>query len=262
MVIAPRLRSLVVGALEEGIGTWTEPLRTRSSSVITLSTRLPGDCKEALCGAGAWVGFQPIDKPSINMWVHGFLRNFKPPPPKYLDWRGPINSVYISTDNSILDVDPTEPSVIRTKPDIRVAIQAKTKMPAPTALLKPSSAPETIPLPAPEQDDELILDVQENDFADPNTGLPPVDVEDTEMAVDEEGRPKFAPGKDIVSLRCPAATTPGLLADIRLVTGPSSPHGNKKNPYPAKSNVCTQEQLEQGECESMSPCPTKRSSPC
>jgi len=160
--------------------------------------------------------------------------------------------VYISTDNSILDADPTEPSVIRAKPDTRVAIQAKTTMPAPTALLKPSSAPETIPLPAPEQDDELILDVQETDFADPNTGMPPVDAEDTEMAVDEEGRPKFAPGKDIVSLRCPAATTPGLLADVRLVTGPSSPYGNKKNPYPAKSHVCTQEQLEQGECESMS----------
>ena len=46
MVTAPRMRTLVVGALEEGIGTWTEPLRTRSSSVITLSTRLPATARK------------------------------------------------------------------------------------------------------------------------------------------------------------------------------------------------------------------------
>jgi len=57
-----------------------------------------------------------------------------------------------------------------------------------------------VPLPAPgPADDELILDMQESDFADPSTGLPPAaEAEDTEMAVDEEGRPRFAPGKDIV----------------------------------------------------------------
>ncbi|KAK3352817.1 hypothetical protein B0T25DRAFT_542851 [Lasiosphaeria hispida] len=74
-------------------------------------------------------------------------------------------------------------------------------MPAPTALLKPTAAPETVPLPAAEKEDELILDVQESDFADPSTALPPAFPEDTEMAVemavDEEGRPKFAPGKDV-----------------------------------------------------------------
>ncbi|KAK0620943.1 hypothetical protein B0T14DRAFT_429759 [Immersiella caudata] len=71
-------------------------------------------------------------------------------------------------------------------------------MPAPTALQKCLEAPETVPPPAPEQaDDELILDIQESDFADPSTGQPPVESEDTEMAVDEEGRPKFAPGKDL-----------------------------------------------------------------
>ncbi|KAK0642007.1 hypothetical protein B0T16DRAFT_420870 [Cercophora newfieldiana] len=71
-------------------------------------------------------------------------------------------------------------------------------MPAPTALLKPTEAPETTPVPAPEQaDDELILDIQQSDFADPSAVMTPVESEDTEMAVDEEGRPKFAPGKDI-----------------------------------------------------------------
>ncbi|KAK4445650.1 Pre-rRNA-processing protein PNO1 [Podospora aff. communis PSN243] len=75
-------------------------------------------------------------------------------------------------------------------------------MPAPTALQKPLQGPATVPLPAPEQaEDELILDIQESDFADPNTGLPPVESEDTEMAVDEEGRPKFAPGKDLDPVR-------------------------------------------------------------
>jgi RNA-binding protein PNO1 len=75
-------------------------------------------------------------------------------------------------------------------------------MPAPTALQKPLEAAAAVPLPAPEQAvDELILDIQESDFADPNTGLPPAESEDTEMAVDEEGRPKFAPGKDLDPVR-------------------------------------------------------------
>lgn len=72
-------------------------------------------------------------------------------------------------------------------------------MPAPTALLKPTAAPEAVPLPAPEQDDnELVLDVQQSDFTDGNVTQPAADPEDTEMAVDEEGRPKFAPGKNVV----------------------------------------------------------------
>ena len=71
-------------------------------------------------------------------------------------------------------------------------------MPAPTALLKPAVAPESVPLPAADQEDELLVEMRDSDFADPSTGLLPVVPEDTEMAIDEEGRPKFAPGKDVV----------------------------------------------------------------
>ncbi|KAK5652073.1 hypothetical protein OQA88_10849 [Cercophora sp. LCS_1] len=75
-------------------------------------------------------------------------------------------------------------------------------MPAPTALLKPTAAPEVVPLPTPEQDDtELVLDVQQSDFADPSAAQPTTEPEDTEMAVDEEGRPRFAPGKDVDPVR-------------------------------------------------------------
>lgn len=78
-------------------------------------------------------------------------------------------------------------------------------MPAPTALLKPVEAPESIPLPATTQDDELLLetDVQEMDFTDAGAVLVPVESEDTEMVADEEGRPVFAPGKDIDPARRP-----------------------------------------------------------
>ncbi|KAK1759164.1 Pre-rRNA-processing protein PNO1 [Echria macrotheca] len=75
-------------------------------------------------------------------------------------------------------------------------------MPAPTALLKPTAAPESVPLPAPEQEDAELLDVQQSDFATPSApGQPETDPEDTDMAVDEEGRPRFAPGKDVDPIR-------------------------------------------------------------
>lgn len=71
-------------------------------------------------------------------------------------------------------------------------------MPAPTALLQPTAAIEAVPVPSPEQEDELILDVQDNNLTDATAILTPSNSEDVEMAVDEEGRPRFAPGKDIV----------------------------------------------------------------
>jgi RNA-binding protein PNO1 len=72
-------------------------------------------------------------------------------------------------------------------------------MPAPTALLQPTTVPEAVPLPSADQDDEVLLDVQDTDLTDPSAALPPSNDEDTEMVVDEEGRPRFAPGKDVVS---------------------------------------------------------------
>lgn len=70
-------------------------------------------------------------------------------------------------------------------------------MPAPTALLQPATDPEVVSPPAPEQEDELLVDMQE---ASTEFGAvaPPTVAEDTDMAIDEEGRPRFAPGKDVV----------------------------------------------------------------
>lgn len=93
-------------------------------------------------------------------------------------------------------------------------------MPAPTALRTPTAAPEAIPLPAPAQDEEFVIDVEQSDFANlSGPEQPQSDPEDTEMAIDEEGRPKFAPGKDVV--RCPVTATlqasgPWALADLTV----------------------------------------------
>jgi hypothetical protein len=70
-------------------------------------------------------------------------------------------------------------------------------MPAPTALVQPIAAPEAA-LPALEQEDELLVDMQEANTAEPSAAAPPTAADDTDMAIDEEGRPRFAPGKDIV----------------------------------------------------------------
>ncbi|KAK4188423.1 hypothetical protein QBC35DRAFT_496299 [Podospora australis] len=75
-------------------------------------------------------------------------------------------------------------------------------MPAPTARLQPTEAPENTAIPvSTEQEDELILDVQDAaNLTDPSAAAPPQD-DDSEMVVDEEGRPRFAPGKDIDPIR-------------------------------------------------------------
>jgi len=75
-------------------------------------------------------------------------------------------------------------------------------MPAPTALVKPTEAPEAITAPIQTQDDdELILDVPDSTLEEASAAQPPADPQDVEMAVDEEGRPKFAPGKDVDPVR-------------------------------------------------------------
>ncbi|KAK4140365.1 uncharacterized protein C8A04DRAFT_39963 [Dichotomopilus funicola] len=75
-------------------------------------------------------------------------------------------------------------------------------MPAPTALIQPVAAPEATPISAPEQDDELLIDMQEaNTAVDPTAVVPTAATDDTEMAIDEEGRPKFAPGQDVDPIR-------------------------------------------------------------
>ncbi|KAG7288102.1 pre-rRNA-processing protein pno1 [Staphylotrichum longicolle] len=73
-------------------------------------------------------------------------------------------------------------------------------MPAPTALAQPIAASDAA-LPAPEQEDELLVDMQEANTAEPSAAAPPTAADDTDMAIDEEGRPRFAPGKDIDPVR-------------------------------------------------------------
>ncbi|KAA8576315.1 hypothetical protein EYC84_006451 [Monilinia fructicola] len=72
-------------------------------------------------------------------------------------------------------------------------------MPAPTALLRrPEELAEGTNAPAPNQnqDDEFLLDVPEATSAELDTILPPAG-DDSEMHIDEEGRPRFAPAKNI-----------------------------------------------------------------
>ncbi|AEO55513.1 hypothetical protein MYCTH_2137771 [Thermothelomyces thermophilus ATCC 42464] len=74
-------------------------------------------------------------------------------------------------------------------------------MPAPTALVQPAAAPDPVAVPAPEQKDELLVDMQEASALEPTAVAPPTNAEDTDMAIDEEGRPRFAPGKDVNPVR-------------------------------------------------------------
>ncbi|KAH6631553.1 hypothetical protein F5144DRAFT_571471 [Chaetomium tenue] len=74
-------------------------------------------------------------------------------------------------------------------------------MPAPTALVQPAAAPEVALVPVPEQEDELLVDMQDANTVDPNAIAPPTTGEEADMVVDEEGRPRFAPGKDIDPVR-------------------------------------------------------------
>ncbi|KAH8882590.1 eukaryotic type KH-domain (KH-domain type I) [Thozetella sp. PMI_491] len=69
-------------------------------------------------------------------------------------------------------------------------------MPAPTALLNTAPAPEEVPLPVTDQDDEVLLDATAA-LPQGSVELQPTKTDDTEMIVDEEGRPRFAPARDV-----------------------------------------------------------------
>ncbi|KAJ3519467.1 hypothetical protein NM208_g14116 [Fusarium decemcellulare] len=73
-------------------------------------------------------------------------------------------------------------------------------MPAPTALKKAEDAPlaTDIPLPAAENDEEFLLDAPDPLPADSNAVVPVEEDNEDGMAIDEEGRPRFAPARDIV----------------------------------------------------------------
>jgi hypothetical protein len=69
-------------------------------------------------------------------------------------------------------------------------------MPAPTALLP---LPQDGGLNITElEDDELLLDAPDMALSNPTANAPTGADNDTEMHIDEEGRPRFAPAKNIV----------------------------------------------------------------
>ncbi|KAK3361192.1 hypothetical protein B0T24DRAFT_539564 [Lasiosphaeria ovina] len=74
-------------------------------------------------------------------------------------------------------------------------------MPVPTALLKPPAAPESVLLPGLDPDDELLLDVEDSSLPESDAAAAPDVPEDTDMTIDEEGRPRFVPGKDVDPIR-------------------------------------------------------------
>ncbi|KAK0717898.1 hypothetical protein B0T26DRAFT_777038 [Lasiosphaeria miniovina] len=108
-------------------------------------------------------------------------------------------------------------------------------MPVPTALLKPPAAPKSVPLPGLDQDDELLLDVEDSSLPEPDAAAAPDAPEDTDMTVDEEGRPRFVPGKDVDPIR---------RAETRKVTIPPNrmsalkSNWTKVNLYPPLVDHC------------------------
>lgn len=74
-------------------------------------------------------------------------------------------------------------------------------MPAPTALKAPTAAfedapPADIPLPTVSPDEDLLLDADAMNTLDTAAILPPAASNSTDMEIDEESRPQFAPQKD------------------------------------------------------------------
>jgi len=71
-------------------------------------------------------------------------------------------------------------------------------MPAPTALLwQPEELAEAASVPLPQdEDDELLLDAPDMPLSNPPVMVPTASENDTEMHIDEEGRPRFAPAKN------------------------------------------------------------------
>ncbi|KAF5020262.1 hypothetical protein F66182_7710 [Fusarium sp. NRRL 66182] len=72
-------------------------------------------------------------------------------------------------------------------------------MPAPTALKKAEDAPLAVdvPLPVEDNDDEFLLDAPDALATDANVLVPVTESNEDSMAIDEEGRPRFAPARDI-----------------------------------------------------------------
>ena len=79
-------------------------------------------------------------------------------------------------------------------------------MPAPTALLKPEAEPSAAPIAIADAEDEVLID-SSLVLPEGSIELQPTMNEDTDMVIDEEGRPRFAPAKDVVRDKSPRLST-------------------------------------------------------
>lgn len=86
------------------------------------------------------------------------------------------------------------------------------------------------------QDDDLLLDAPEATLME----VQPAAGEDTEMTVDEEGRPRFAPAKNTVRSLPDATALPRYYANTKTTTGWSDSSRDKKSSHTTSSNVTAQ----------------------
>lgn len=129
-------------------------------------------------------------------------------------------------------------------------------MPAPTALKKAESTPLAADVPSAAQgrfslfgfaftgilkanshvdnDQEFLLDAADVASADAEVMVPEAQDEDDDMAIDEEGRPRFAPSKDIVRRNTAYWAIKSCVADVYL--GSYGQNRNTKSTHPTSSH--------------------------
>lgn len=128
-------------------------------------------------------------------------------------------------------------------------------MPAPTALKKAESTPlADVPSAAQgrfalytfafvktlgtnsriDNDQEFLLDAADVASADAEVMVPEAQDEDDNMAIDEEGRPRFAPSKDIVRRNAAYWDIKGYFTDVYL--GSYGQNRNTKSTHPTSSH--------------------------
>lgn len=118
-------------------------------------------------------------------------------------------------------------------------------MPAPTALLKPEAEPSAAPIAIADVEDEVLID-SSLVLPEGSIELQPTMNEDTDMVIDEEGRPRFAPAKDIVRNKRHRRT--GDCASAVLIydpTGPCRSKGVSKSPGTSEPDDSPEEQLDE-----------------
>ena len=76
-------------------------------------------------------------------------------------------------------------------------------------------------------DGEFVLEASENLPVDMDAVLQPVKDGDESMAIDEEGRPRFAPSRDTVRSRL---STPSRNLGLTFIIGPCDPSRDPQDP--------------------------------